>query len=88
MALADGFAQARGTADHLVIENAAVHATQEDDVADRRHIHPGAEEFHGDGHIGESFILEAANQILGLLAGAGDLDHGVIGDAAITWSTR
>ena len=81
--LVDCITKTGGAADHLVVEDAAVHAPQEHDVADCWHIHAGAEQIHRDGHIGKGFVLVAANQLLGLITGTGDLGDCIIGHAAV-----
>ena len=81
---ADRVAQARGAADHLVVKDAAVHAAQKHNVADLGHIHAGGEQIHGDCHIGKRLILEAPDQLRGLVAAARDLRYRFIRHAAVT----
>ena len=81
--LADLVAQAGGAAEHLVEQDAAVHAAQEHEVADFRHVHAGGEQVHRDRDIWIALVLVAADQLQRLVGGAGDLDDGIVVDAAV-----
>ena len=76
-------AQARGTAQHLVKQNAAVHLAQENQVANFGHVDAGGEQIHRHGHVGQALVFKAANQLQRLVGVAGDLDDGVVFHAAI-----
>ncbi len=78
--LADLVAQARGAPEHLVEEDAAVHAAQEDQIADLRHIDASGQQIDGDGDVRIALVLEAADELQRLVGGAGDLDDGVVVD--------
>ena len=81
--LADCVAPAGGTAEHLVEQDAAVDAAQEHEVTDLGHVHAGGEQIHGDRDVRMALVLVAADQLQRLVGGAGDLDHGIVVDAAI-----
>ena len=81
--LADLVAQARGAAEHLVEQDAAVDPAQEDEVADLGHVDAGGEQVHGDGDVGLALVLVAADQLQRLVGGAGDLDDRIVVDAAV-----
>ena len=81
--LADLVAQAGGAAEHLVEQDAAVDAAQEHEVADLGHVHAGGEQVHRDRDVGVALVLVAADQLQRLVGSAGDLDDGIVVDAAV-----
>ena len=81
--LADLVAQAGGAAEHLVEQDAAVDAAQEHEVADLGHVHAGGEQVHRDRDVRVALVLVAADQLQRLVGGAGDLDDGIVVDAAV-----
>ena len=81
--LADLVAQAGGAPEHLVEQDAAVHPAQEDQVADLGHVDAGGEQVDGDRDVGVALVLVAADELQRLVGGAGDLDDGVVVDAAV-----
>ena len=65
---AEGFlfhivAKAGGAANHLVEEDAAVHAAKENDVANRRNVHAGREQIYGDCDGGIVLVFETADEL-------------------------
>ncbi len=79
----DFVAQAGGAPQHLVEQDAAVHAPQKDQVADLGHVHAGGQQVHGHGHGGEALVLIAADQLQRFIGCAGDLDDGIVFHAAV-----
>ena len=57
---ADFVAAPGSSSEHLIKENATVHATEENEVADRGHVDPCCQEVDRDCHIGMSFVLTPA----------------------------
>ena len=86
--LADLVAQAGGAAEHLVEQDAAVDPAQEDEVADLGHVDAGGQQVHRDRDVRQALVLEAADQLQRLVGGAGDLDDGIVVDAAVLLRRR
>ena len=63
--LADVRAEARGTANHLLIENAAAHAAQEDQVGNRGDVDACGEQVDGDGDVRRPLVAVAPNGLEG-----------------------
>ncbi len=78
--LADVFGQARRTAEHLLVEDSATHATQEHEVADARDVDPGRQQIDGDGEARQPLVPEAENGLTDVIGRAGDLGDGVVVD--------
>ena len=76
--LADMVGAARGPADHLVVEDAAVHPADEDQGADLRDVDAGGEEVHRHHVFGVRIVAEAADLVRGVVDRAGDLLHEVV----------
>lgn len=53
-------------------------------IADFRHVDTGGQQINSDSNVGILLVLEAADQVQRLVRRAGNLDHGVIVDAAVT----
>jgi hypothetical protein len=81
--LANLVAPAGGAAKHLVKQDAAVDTAQEHEVADFGHVHAGSEQVHRDCDIWIALVLVAADQLQRPVGGAGDLDDGIVVDAAV-----
>ena len=81
--LADLVAQARRAAEHLLEEDAAVDPAQEHEVADLGHVDAGGQQVDGDRDVRIALVLVAADQLQRLVGGAGDLDDGIVVDAAV-----
>ena len=81
--LADLRTQTRRPPDHLLIEDAAVHAAQEDEVRDCGHINAGCEEINRHGDLRGCVVAVGADQLLHPVHAAGDLLHGSVIDLAI-----
>ena len=86
--LADLRAQARGAADHLLVEDAAVHPAQEHEVGDRGHVDAGGEQIDRDRDLRIGVVAEGADQGLNPVDAAGDLLHGRVVDLAICVGER
>ncbi len=78
----------RGAPEHLVEQDAAVHAAQEHQVADLRHVDAGREQVDGDGDVGVALVLVAPDELERLVGRAGDLEDRVVLDAAILVAER
>ena len=79
----DFVAKARGTAQHLVEQDAAIHPAQEYEIADFWHVDTGGEQIDRHRHIGISLVLVTANELQGFVCCAGDLDHCIVVHAAV-----
>ncbi len=75
--------QPGGAPHHLLVEDAAADAAQENQVFDRRHVDAGGEQIDGDRDRRQFFVLVAADELQRTVGGAGDLDHGVVVDRTI-----
>ena len=80
---ADFVAEAGGAAEHLVEEDAAIDAAEEDQIADGRDVYARRKQVDGNRDIRRALILEAADELQGRGGSAGDLEDGVIFDAAV-----
>ena len=76
--------QARGAAQHLVEQDAAIHPAQKYEVTDFWHVDTGGEQIDGDCHIGIALVLVASDQLQWFVSSASDLDNGVIIHAAVS----
>ncbi len=76
--LADVVAFAGGAAQHLLVEDAAVNAAQEHQIADRRHVDAGGQQVDGDGNHRIGFVAVLADQRQRFVDAAGNLDHGIV----------
>ena len=74
--LADLVAAAGGAADHLLVENPRFDPAHEHQIADARHVDAGGKQVHGDGDVGIALVLVLLDQLVDLVALAGDLGHG------------
>ena len=75
--------KAGGTPHHLFVENAAVNATQKDQIANFRHIDARGQQIDCDRNGWVVFVFVAPNQLQGLIRTAGDFAHRIVIDGAI-----
>ncbi len=78
--LADLGAKARRAAQHLLVENAAVDPTQEDEVDDAGHVDAGGEQIDRHGDLGVGVVAEGADQRTDAIDAAGDFADGSVLD--------
>ena len=66
MGLFDPVAAASGTAQHLLEKDARTNTSDKDQIADLGHVDAGGEQIHGDGDVGQAFVLKLADHTSGL----------------------
>ena len=86
--LADVGAEPCRPADHLLVEDAAVHTPQEDQVGDRGHVDAGGQQVDGDGDLWVGIVAERADQLLDPVHTAGELFDRRVVDLAIRSAQR
>ena len=76
-------AEAGRAAEHLLVEDPALDAAEEDEVNDVGHVDPRREEVDGDGHLRVLLVTEVADERARPVGRPGDLGDGVVADRAV-----
>ncbi len=69
---------ASSAAQHLLKKDTRPNTANKHQVANFRDVDAGGEQIHGDGNIGQTFVLKFPNHAFGLIDGSCDLDDGII----------
>ena len=81
-------AEARRTAQHLLIQNAAVHPSHEYDVGDLRDIDTGGQQIDGHRNLGQRVVAEGQDQVFDLVDIAGQPLDGFVLHRAVGFAER
>ena len=86
--LSNLFTQAGGAPEHLVKQDAAVHAAQKDQIANLWHVHTRGQQVHSHGNVRVALILVTADELQRLVRASCDLHDGIILHTAILLCKR
>lgn len=77
-----------GPAEHLFVQDAAIHPAQEHKVADGGHVDPSCQQVHGHRNDGICFVAKATDQLQRLVRGPRNFENGIVIDVDIPVTER